>query len=606
VSTRAPFNPIQTLAAFFQSNTFGEIEQCAEITWTTSTQSLIRTVDSVLFLRQGLPQKWLLPLLRPGPGHTTAAQVDLSHGRGVCDVRVIQGISKSFELLMSTLFSKLTHEICEHMRPDSGRTPWLQVDSAIVIVNAIRSTRTPFMLLSERTAPVTESFVVIVSFRAGTFVALWDERAPDHRLESVACVFPLLSESTGLCFLNSPLCFVAPRPTHSTDLGANCLVLFVSVLKPAEEGAIPPTIEFSFKPEFFLVKTAHVPPLVRCAVCLGAIRDRKFDFEGSSKHNNDTIKGGGQHCLLCSSRTVQGEQFPRFLLCEFCSKSDIPNVPLTPCDEEVATAFAALMPSTSSSLKSPAFRCFHSITKVDNRVQDVVWTILHPQEFIAGAKFFLDFTLSATWLEDLAPTLIVEMQQRCPVMVWDAFFRVHVNNSHCNRAKLSLFAVQFALNLTGMFKPRGKDHKRELFFVSRLPFARRHDDMMTERVKLLTEMANGLIRSDVLCLMARRLIKYLNSDTWGQVLYCSCSESGGVPSDDYQVGSKRTRCDGPSLHLGLDGGIAERLSWGAFDAATSEQVRRLRVYQRELTVVSNNTSTAFKAGQHVHLPRSKS
>ena len=176
------------------------------------------------------------------------------------------------------------------------------------------------MLLSERTAPVTESFVVIVSFRAGAFVALWDERAPDHRLESVACAFPVLSESTGLCFLNSPLCFVTPRPAHLTDLGANCIVLLVSVLKPAEEGAIPPTIEFSFKPELFLVKTAHVPPLVRCAVCLGAIRDRKFDFEGSSKHNNDTIKGGGQHCRLCSSRTVQGERFPRFLLCEFCSK----------------------------------------------------------------------------------------------------------------------------------------------------------------------------------------------------------------------------------------------------------------------------------------------
>ena len=253
---------------------------------------------------------------------------------------------------------------------------------------------------------------------------------------------------------------------------------------------------------------------------------------------------------------------------------------------------------------SPFFRCCHYLSKVPNRVEDVVWTIIHPQEFMKAAQFFLDFTLSATWLQAVAPPLILEAQQRTPILVWDAFFRVYVRNSHCNRAKLAIFAVQFALNLTGMFKPQGKAPKREVFFDNVLPFDRRIDDMITERVGLLTEMAHGLVRGEVLAMMARRLIKYLDGDLWGQVLYCSCTESQGTPTEeDYNVGQKRTRCDGPSLDLGLDGGIEERLSWGAFNAHDTEQVKRLRVYQERLRSTSNNTRVEFRFGTHVNLPQ---
>jgi hypothetical protein len=237
-----------------------------------------------------------------------------------------------------------------------------------------------------------------------------------------------------------------------------------------------------------------------------------------------------------------------------------------------------------------------------NRVQDVVWTILHPHEFMKGAQFFLDFTLKATWLESLAPQMIVDAQQRTPVLVWDSFFRVFVANSHCNRAKLALFAVQFALNLTGMFKPRGKPQRHEVFFQRSLPFPNRTQDIITDRVILLTEMANGLIRGEVLSWMARRLIKYLDGDLWGQVLYCACTENdNGLAGDDYQVGRKRTRCDGPSLELALDGGIDERLSWGAFDPVTMRQVRSLRAFQNHLKRVSDNTSKEFIDGVHVLL-----
>jgi hypothetical protein len=221
-----------------------------------------------------------------------------------------------------------------------------------------------------------------------------------------------------------------------------------------------------------------------------------------------------------------------------------------------------------------------------------------------GAQFFLDFTLSGTWLEDLAPSLIVDTQRISAHLVWDAFFRVYVKNSQCNRAKLAIFAVQFALNLTGMFAPSQKAQKREVFFKSRLPFDRPLQRAMSERVVLLTEMANGLIRYDVLARMARRLLKYLNGDMWGQVLYCSCTNTNdqGTSNEDCLVGLKQTRCDGPSLELGLDGGIAERLSWGAFNPVTSEQVRRLRIYQTELKSISNRTSKVFKEGEHVRLP----
>ena len=386
------------------------------------------------------------------------------------------------------------------------------------------------------------------------------------------------------------------------------------MLSTPEPGAIPCTITFDFKPEVWLVRTAHVPPLVRCAVCLGAIRDRKFDFEGSSKQDPDSIKGGGEHCRYCKIPNPDGKRFPRFLLCEFCSHMPIPNVPLrvlrngqgahTESDVNKMRAERDLFPSLSLPQTSPSYRCCHIMYKSPNRIQDVVWTIIHPHEFMKAAQFFLEFTLSATWLEDLAPSLILESQRRSPLMVWDAFFRVYVRNSQCNRAKLALFAVQFALNLTGMFKPSQKAHKREIFFNNRLPFDPRLNRVMSDRVVLLTEMSNGLIRSEVLACMARRLIKYLNGDMWGQVLYCSCTDTNdqAISNEDCHVGLKRTRCDGPSLDLGLDGGISERLSWGAFNPVTSDQVRRLRMYQEELKSISNRTSRVFKEGKHVLLP----
>ena len=122
-------------------------------------QSLVSTMDRALFHPEGLPLSWQLwSLLRPGPGHTTAEFSDLSHGRGVCDVRDIDAASESVKLLTSALLKMVTEEVSEAMFPGSGKTPWLEVEAAVLVVSALRSTRTPFMLLGERCAPVTDSF----------------------------------------------------------------------------------------------------------------------------------------------------------------------------------------------------------------------------------------------------------------------------------------------------------------------------------------------------------------------------------------------------------------------------------------------------------------
>ena len=602
--------------SFFEQNRVGSVLQCADVFWSESFQSLLQTIDSTLFDRQGLPRLWLWPKLRPGPGHTTALPDDLTHGRGICDISAIEAESTSFKLFFSALLKNATREVCDKLRTGSGRHPWLEVKAAVVIVNAVRSTRTPFMLFGDEAPGVHDTFIVVLTFRAGVWVALWDEKPPQHRLDGLFCNTPLLGYARGLCLFNTPVCFVTPVPGVHDDLSVNAIVIRYCVSGLQESRPVPATISFNFKPEFWLVRTAHVPPLLRCTVCLGAIRDRKFNFDGSSKHNNDTIKGGGQHCKLCSVVDAQGKRTGRFLICEFCSRLTVPTFPFTLTSrlEGDARRFDHdlhnmrerndLFQRSSVPQTSPFFRCCHYLSKVPNRVEDVVWTIIHPQEFMKAAQFFLDFTLSATWLQAVAPPLILEAQQRTPILVWDAFFRVYVRNSHCNRAKLAIFAVQFALNLTGMFKPQGKAPKREVFFDNVLPFDRRIDDMITERVGLLTEMAHGLVRGEVLAMMARRLIKYLDGDLWGQVLYCSCTDTQATRQDqDYHVGLKRTRCDGPSLDLGLDGGIEERLSWGAFNAHDTEQVKRLRVYQERLRSTSNNTRVEFRFGTHVNLPQ---
>jgi len=573
--------------------------------WSESLQSLLRVVDRTLFEANGLPRLWLLNMLRPGPGHTTGTFTDLRHGRGICDVKNIQAASVALNSLLATLMHQVTTEVCERLSPGSGKVHWCQVDAAMIMVNAVRSTRTPFLLLGERSAPVTDTFMVIVGFRRGLIVALWDERPPEHRLDGILGGIPIFDASRGISFLNAPLCFLTPATTSTSDLALNLIIMRFCLASSIEPGAITTPITFDFKPEYWLVQTAHVPPLVRCAVCLGAIRDRKFNFAGSSKHDNDTIKGGGHHCERCRMSDSQDHCGGRFLICEYCSEMVIPKMPENLVTDAVDTLprETCLFPS-GQLLTGPVNRCSHDLVKVPNRVQDVVWTIIHPQEFINGAQFFLDFTLCATWLEVVAPNVLLDAQKTSPVLVWDAFFRVYVRNSQCNRAKLALFAVQFALNLTGMFKQKGKGHKREVFIQSSIPFDRRLDEMICDRVKVLTEMANGIIRCEVLATMARRLIKYLDGDMWGQVLYCSCTQ--GLTSDttdDFHVGQKRTRCDGPSLELALDGGIDERLSWGAYNATATRQVRLLREYQDRLRCVSRDTSRAFVAGLHAHIPK---
>ena len=614
-NTGPVFNRYQAIATFFQNQNVGAVEQCANLWWSASLQSLINTVDKTLFYPHGLPRPWLWSMLRPGPGHTTGTFTDLSHGRGVCDFSQIEATSLSYKQLLSALLVYVTNEVSNAISPNSGRDHWLTVDDALLFVNAVRSTRTPFMLLGERAAPVTNTFVVVVTFRAGCWVALWDEKPAEHRLDTVICNTPVLGYTRGLCFLNTPLSFVTPVPSDFNDLAVNGIVIRFRASSTPEQPALRVPIAFDFKPEFWIVRTAHVPPLLRCTVCLGAIRDRKFDFHGSSKHDNDTIKGGGYHCRLCNLVNEQGHRSPRFLLCDFCSRFELFDVPprsdasTNPGDDQALIDISKmrnerdLFPNVSMPSSSAVYRCAHTVFKAPNRVQDVVWTILHPQEFICAAKFFLEFTLCATWLDDVAPPALLEAQQRTPVLVWDAFFRIYVRNSHCNRAKLALFAIQFALNLTGMFKPRGKAPKREVFFEASLPFDRRTDSIITDRVLMLTEMVNGLVRGDVLASMARRLIKYLDGDLWGQVLYCSCS-AGDTPLsvEDYHVGHRRTRCNGPTLELALDGGIEERLSWGAFNARSVEQVRRLRVYQDRLRSLSQSTRLQFVQGVHVVLP----
>jgi len=607
------------IATFFQNHHVGAVDQCADLWWSASTQSLIKTVDTTLFYPQGLPRSWLWSMLRPGPGHTTDKFTDLSHGRGICDLSDIEATSPSYKRLLSALVKYVTNEVCNAIIPNSGRDPWVTVDDAVLFVNAVRSTRTPFLVLGEPAAPDTNTFVVVVTFRAGCWVALWDEKPPEHRLDTVTCNTPILGFLRGLCFLNTPLSFVTPYPSDFNDLAVNGIVIRFRASSTPHQAAVKFPIVFDFKPEFWIVRTAHVPPLLRCTVCLGAIRDRKFEFEGSKKKFNDTIKGGGFHCRLCNAVNEQGQRSPRFLLCEFCSRFQLFSVPQQLStssdsgddDSDVLIEIMKmrtvrdLFPNISMPQTSPVFRCAHRVFKVPNRVEEVVWSILHPQEFMKAAQFFLDFTISATWLKELAPPAILNAQEKTPVLVWDAFFRCYVKNSQCNRAKLALFAIHFALNLTGMFKARDRAHKREVFFESPLPLQRRGriDCIFTDRVRMLTEMANGLVRADVLGIMARRLIKYLDGDMWGQVLYCSCT-GGDTPMnvDDYHVGHRRTRCDGPLLELAHDGGIEERLSWGAFNARSVEQVRLLRVYQEVLRQVSKSTRLEFIEGVHVVLP----
>ena len=245
------------------------------MSWSESLQSLLRTVDSALFFPHALPQKWLWSLLRPGPGHTTASFGDLTHGRGVLDLLDLDPNASTHTNMISPLLHQVTLEVCDRLRPGSGNHPWLQVDAAVLVVNAVRSTRTPFMLLGDRTAPITDSFVVLLSFRAGVVVALWDEKPLEHRLSGVACQTPVLSASTGISFLNTPLCFLAPSPMTPSDLAVNCIIIRFGLSSALQPAPLPASrITFDFKPEVWLVRTAHVPPLVRCALCLGAIRER--------------------------------------------------------------------------------------------------------------------------------------------------------------------------------------------------------------------------------------------------------------------------------------------------------------------------------------------
>jgi hypothetical protein len=186
--------------------------------------------------------------------------------------------------------------------------------------------------------------------------------------------------------------------------------------------------------------------------------------------------------------------------------------------------------------------------------------------------------------------------------MWQAWMDVFLRNSSCNRVRMSFFALQFELDLAGMFfvggpEKRSRLLKRELYFDDGDFTNPKAKAAIEYRLNIAQDIAHGVFDKEVLKRMALRVFRYLQESEWGQTAQCSCalvlkSETSTLTPSSHSM------CSGPILDLSADPGCDDNLKWGLLSERGLRARSALREYQNILEVQMRRRECKFNP--HIH------
>ena len=439
------------------------------------------------------------------------------------------------------------------------------ISDVCVHVSFLRSRRLPFQSSGHSLSGPFEEIFLVYPLCCGRPIALWNPSLPLLKHGTPPIWMPEIRPGHVLVFTELPYCYLSTTKCEEGLYANAYCVIRVS----ANAGYIGSNPQFArmvnSQAEHLLQSSSQQPPISKCVVCKGPIRERHHGILGGPRHLQD-MACSLFHCVACRQENPWGE----FYLCEVCVRSKLS--PMLFNETHVMSQppnQSALRNACEAYFSSPKVCCHDNLFR--NDLVDTLFLLIKPNEIIAGSRVFLDFYLNATWHEAFVPPLVRgyfdagRMQE-----LWPAFYQCFVANSECPRVRMICYAVQCAMNTGPVMRRQGTSlptYAREIYFSGDLRSRyNRHgiDACVVPRVLNAADFAHGLFSFDVLKIMAIRIFKLLSDDSkFSPSLVCCCSEPSQA---EWSYNS--LSCRGPVLDLSEDLGQPHHRNNSAIDRST--------------------------------------
>ena len=582
----------------------GGIEHSLLATMPPTLRFLVEQLRPLVFDSQMIPLPWTIQFMLQSKATLTSSE-DGDTGRLHIHVPLSDSHTASNIIDTVSVFNAIERDVRQFLQALGLRVETLDqfVTSEVYIHVAFsRCQRTEFITTGHMNSKPFEEILVLIPFTCGKPLALWDQAKPCHRDGTPECVIPALSRNDIVVLTSTPYCLLSTTVAEVNHLAHAFIVVRLSLNCGYITKFNPSLPPFDATPEDWLLSSTSQPPIRKCAVCKGRIRERRHgDLSGDrSRTDHDCSLA---HCQSCR------KAFPRgpYYLCEFCILTK-----LGPCDitHEMVRGDNPVRLACSSyfSLNNPLI-CVHQDAHRNDLVS-TLFLLLHPRELQAAAKFFRDFFTFGTWHETFAPPTVIEaFDQKHNRDLWDSFYQEVCANAHCPRVRLVCYAMQCALNTGPVLKQRGsslRSKSREIYFSGKLTNKYNTDGFhscVLPRTIHAAAMAEGIFDLKSLQIMSIRVFKVLNEPKFKTSFFCCCSSLGdGVQ----EPGDHVLRCRGPSLDLSSDVGQdhlwitsdLQQNSWAVDNRAT------LRRWQTKIRQDLSITQFRFNANEHIIVPHS--
>ena len=467
-----------------------------------------------------------------------------------------------------------------------------------------RCQRQPFISTGHSLSAPFEEILLMFPLRHGYPIALLNDEKPTVHLDGRPnFVMPELFPGQVLLFTETAYSLLSTTMVEA-NLWANAFALVRLSFRAGFIGSQPTLfVPFNEDPERALHSGSQQPPICACAICMGPIRERRHGELGGVRSEQD-MNCSLFHCAIC--RSFSSPNTRPFVLCEFCIAAKICPFQIPLFSDISTSVMSSLGQAWSNYFVSSPVLCVHK-GFVRNSLVDTLFLLFNPHEFVAGARIFLDFYLNATWHESFAPKVLVDLLENGETReMWGAFYQYFIQNAHCPRVRMVVYAVQCALNTGPVMRRDGSavpTKGREIFLQGDLRSNYNQSGVrkcIFPRVLLAADLAHGLFTIQNLNVMAIRVFKYLQAASFNTSMACCCASLEGGKCPIYPI----LKCRGPVLDLSNE--LGQSHLFNMHDSSHSQWSKvawqKVARWQAQLRAELLSRKFVFDETKHYHLP----
>ena len=568
--------------------------------------AVLQELRPLIFDDNMIPKPWALQFMQNSKT-TSLNSIDIPTGR--LDIRFPDGGAEGLNAQAATLLSSASLAAVQ-LLPELGMRAEtfaeLVKTDVYIHVAFSRCQRSDFITTGHSSSKPFEEILILLPLTHGKPIAIWDQAQTCHRDGTPHCVIPDLLPNDFVVMIDTPYALLSTTVTEGGHVSHAFIAVRLSVTSGYIAKMKPSLPPFDVRPEEWLLSSTSQPPIRKCVVCHGMIRERRHgDLSGDRSRLDHWCSL--PHCATCR------EDFPSgpYYICEFCVITRLGPCTLTEDLVNANQSFGNVVRRACLTyfVSGVGRVCLHQ-NAVRNDLVSTLFLLIDVRELQAAASFFRDFFVFGTWHQTFAPSSLIEIfDEKRNNELWSAFYKEFCSNAHCPRVQVICYAMQCALNTGPVLRARNtslQTKSREIFFRGKMNNQFNVDGFekcVLPRTLHAAAMAEGLFDQKSLQVMAIRVFKLLNGGKFKPSFACCCSVV-----DDHtpqNLGAQVLRCRGPSLDLSSDIGQEHlwRTSRLVNDAWAVENRDTLRDWQQRIRQVLSTTTFHFNKRVHVTIPK---